>query len=363
MVSWLAARATSYPVVCSAINNQGDTATVTFVQSILSFQITPAGSSKPLSLSVPIREEGILGCSVFFDKENRYAAVGVNHLGLETGPLSIVISDLVNNKLISNFSVQPGAGKGESLKLVGFFRGGPSLLVFGSRAPDHSTKSFSTTLFHVTSEQVNPSEMRMLPENSGSVGNPSLIDASHNRLWFKSNPQFCPLRSMPLVGSETKEAVVDEADAKAACDANSAIAYPDENTIITAVTREPNDLVTLVDLKQNKVIQLVLPNADGRRSYTAVERGVLSPDGQFFAISRNVLSNSFLGDAHSQGMDIQVVQVSPLKVIGKIRLKSDTDPASISIDHRNGTVKVLSFQDGRWKSETIVIQTKQIHVE
>jgi hypothetical protein len=66
-----------------------------------------------------------------------------------------------------------------------------------------------------------------------------------------------------------------------------------------------------------------------------------------------VLSNSFSGDAHSQGTEVDIVQVSPIKLIGKIRLKPDVDPASLSIDHRNGTVTVLSFQDGKWASQRL----------
>jgi hypothetical protein len=50
------------------------------------------------------------------------------------------------------------------------------------------------------------------------------------------------------------------------------------------------------------------------------------------------------------------VQISPLKVIGKVRLKPGTDPASLSIDHRNGTVTVLSFQGGRWDSKPLKVQ-------
>jgi|GEM_PF-5510774 len=351
----LTARA-SDPVVCSAFDARGDAATVTLLERELGLQITAAAGRKSVTLMAPINEDELLGCGVFFDSENRYVAVGINPIGLKTGPLNIIVADLAANKIIGNFAVQPDARMGESLKLVGFLRDSSSLAVFGSGAPDHPTKSFSTTLFRVTGEQENPPERRTLPANTLSVGNVSFADAAHNRLWFKSSPQFCPLRSVPLVGNGPDGAVVDEDRAKVACDVGRAIGYPDEDTLITAVTREPGDLVTRVDLGQRSTEQLALPATGGNGSYTEVGRGVLSPDGHVFAVSRSLLSNSFLGDAHSHGTEVDVVQVSPLKFIGKIRLKSDTGSASISIDHRNGSVTVLYFEDGKWKTEHLNVQ-------
>jgi len=353
--SCVTARA-SDPVVCSAFDARGDAATVTLQEHKLNLQIAPAVGGKSVTLTASINDEGLLGCGVFFDSKNRYAAVGVNPLGLETGPLNIIVADLTANKIIGNFTVQPSVRMGESLKLVGFLRDSSSLAVLGSGVPDHPTKSFSTTLFRVTGKQENPPETRTLPPNTLSAGNVSFADAAHNRLWFKSSPQFCPLRSVPLMGNGPEGVAVDEASAKAACDVGRAIGYPDENTLITAVTREPSDLVTRVDLGQHSAEQLALPAPGGHGTYTAVGRGVLSPDGQVFAVSRNLLSNSFSGDAHSHGTEVDVVQVFPLKIIGKVLLKPDADPASLSIDHENGTVTVLSFQNGRWELKSLKVQ-------
>jgi hypothetical protein len=355
LCSCLTARA-SDPFACSAFNKQGEAATATFVRPTLRLQLTPAGNAKPLALSAVMDDAGLDSCSIFFDSEHRYVAVGVNHLGLKPGPLFVVVADLGTGAFLSNFTVQPSAEAGESLKLVGFLHGDPDLIVLGSGAPDHPAKAFSTTLFHVNGQQANPSATRSLPANALGVGNVSLVDAANDRLWFKNSPQFCPLRSVPLASSGPEGARVDEPGAQAVCDVGSAIGYPDENTLITAVTREPSDLVTRVDLAQHSVEQLALPATGGHGSYTAVGQGILSPDGQVFAVSRDLLSISFLGDGHSHGTEVDVVQVSPLKVIGKVRLKSDTDSASISIDHRNGAVTVLSFENGRWNTEHLKVQ-------
>lgn len=45
--------------------------------------------------------------------------------------------------------------------------------------------------------------------------------------------------------------------------------------------------------------------------------------------------------------DLDVVQVFPFKFIGKFCLNSDTDSASISIDHRSGSVTIIYLDDGK----------------
>jgi hypothetical protein len=344
------AASASNPVVCSAFDDRGDSATVTLTEQKLALEISRA-SGDPLLLSTSVNERGLLGCKVFFDKDSHYVAVGLNHLGLTPGPLRIVVTDLTTSKSVGDFEV-PNAGLGASLNLVGFLRNKPTLLVLGSAAADHPVDAFSTALFRVTGEQENPPETRTLPADAGSIGNPSFADAAHNRLWFKGTPQFCPMRSVRLVGEGPDEAVVDEPEAKAACDVADAIAYPNENTVITAVTRQPKDLVTRVDLGEHKVAQIELPSP---RGYTSIGRAVLSPDAEVFAVTRNLLSNdSLLGGARSRGTEVDILQVSPLKIIGKLLLRAEPHPASVSIDHRNGVVTVLSFQNGTWKSQTMI---------
>lgn len=353
LASCLAANA-SYPVVCSAFDERGDAAMVTLAEQKLMLQITPVAGG-PLSLSTSVSEGGLLGCSVFFDKNSRYMAVGLAHLGLVVGPLRIVVTDLTTGKFAGDFTV-PNAALGASLQFAGFLREKPALVVLGSGAPDHPTNVFSTALFRVTGEQETPPTTRTLPATAMSVGNVSFADAMHDRLWFKSTPQFCPLRSVPLVGDGPEGARVDEVNVQPACDVGSAIAYPDANSLITATTREPSDLITRVDFTLHSAQQLALPATGGHGSYTSVGRGTLSPDGQVFAVSRNMLSNSFLGEARSRGTEVDVVQVSPLKVIGKVHLKADADTASISIGHRNGAVTVLSFENGKWNSQLLKVQ-------
>jgi hypothetical protein len=159
-----------------------------------------------------------------------------------------------------------------------------------------------------------------------------------------------------LIGGEPEGALVDEPGAGAVCEAAFAIAYPDEDTIIAAETRGNSDPVTEIDLLHHKVQQVDLLPPRGR--YTSVDGGTLSPDGKFFAVSRQILSLSFFGDSRSHGTEIDVLQVSPLKLIGTFHLEPTADSQSISIDHRDGGISMLSFdfKSGVWKSQFLKIQ-------
>jgi hypothetical protein len=345
-----------FPTVCSAFDRLGDAATAIFSSGRAEILVLPGGGSKPLSFSTKTSNDpdGIFSCEIFFDQESRYVAVGLRPSGLKSGPLDIFVGDLTTKKLIGSFSVHPGATLGESLGLVGFLRDSSSLVVLGSGAP--STRSFSVTRFRVTGELESTPEIRMRPENTGGVGNTSWVDAAHNRLWLKSENFHCPLRSIALAGSKPEGVTIDDSEAGAACDADIAIAYPDEDTIITALTRGNTDPVTEIDLLHHKTQRMDLTLPKGR--YTSVDGGTLSPDGKFFAVSRQILSLSFFGDTRSHGIEIDVVQVSPLKLIGNFHLEPTADSQSISIDHRNDAVTMLSFdfKSAKWNSERLQTQ-------
>jgi hypothetical protein len=106
----------SYPVVCSAFDERGDSVRATLAEQKLTLQILRvAGAS--LSLSTSASEGGLHGCGAFFDKDGHYMAVGINHLGLATGPLRIIVVDLTTSKFAGDFIV-PNAGLGATLKLV-----------------------------------------------------------------------------------------------------------------------------------------------------------------------------------------------------------------------------------------------------
>ena len=89
-------------------------------------------------------------------------------------------------------------------------------------------------------------------------------------------PEYCPLRSVPLVRDGFEGPVVNGNTCRGACDLIFSRAYPDADTLMLAATKEPRDLVWRVDLKEQSSIEIELPPTGAAGSYTAVERGLLS---------------------------------------------------------------------------------------
>jgi hypothetical protein len=348
-----------FPTVCSAFDRHGDAATVNFSERKLVISISPAGGGQPTAKSASVNEEGVIGCSVHFSADDHYMAVGLSHLGLRSGPLHVIVVDTTTSSVTGNFEVRSTSGTGQSIDLVGFLRGDPTLVVMGTGARDQPSSNFSITLFSVTGEQEASPVAHVAPEHTAINWDPRHADAKHNRFWFTSRPESCPFRFISLAGKESGNVNVDNPDARAACYVSRVIAYPGENSIIAAVTRQPSDLVTTIYLTQNGAQQISLPHPRGLGSYTSVDEGSLSPDGEYFAISRNVLYNAFFsGRGFSRGTEVDVVQVSPLKFVGAFHFKQTLASESISIDHRDGFVAALffDFKSSRWGSERLKVQ-------
>jgi hypothetical protein len=351
VMSFASARAmTRYPGGCSVFSSSGATATVTLIDERKILLLTPP-LGKPISLALPAVDPNEIGCSIFVSSDGRYFAIALNRLHSEAGTLHIIIADSAPAELAADAILKEDKVLGAPLTLLGFLQDSASLVVLGDNAGTHQ-KGFAVMQVDIHGKQSQPIS-RTVSEASAQVGNPNYADVKSNRLWFQSSPESCPLRSVPLIGSDLDSPTVTRAVCAAACDLLFARAYPSPNILILAATREPKDLVWRVDLSSQTSEQSELPQPVGHGVYTSVERAVSSPDGQLIAVLRNLLSNSLLGDAHSRGQEIDIMQVSPLKIVGTVRLKSDTDPASISIDHRNGAATVLSFQDGRWLSQSL----------
>jgi hypothetical protein len=309
-------------------------------------------SGEPLSLDLPRIDAKEIGCSVFFPHESRYVAVALTRLHSQADSLHIVVADTVTAKWVADFVVRAGGTLGTPLTLLGFLQDTSSLVVLGNNAGT-SAKAFAITLLDIHGKEEAPPTSRTVPDNTSQVGSPTYADVKNNRLWFNSSPEYCPLRSIPLVGNGPEGPIVKESTGHGACGFLFARAYPDADTLMMAATREPRDLVWRVDLKEHSAEEIELPATGGYGSYTSVESGLLSPDGKVFAVVRERLSNNFFGEAHNSGDEIDLVQVKPLKLLGKIRPKRTSAPASFAIEHQNGIVTVLGYWDGKWRREQV----------
>jgi hypothetical protein len=343
-----ATQAARFTTGCSAYSNAGDAAIVTLADRKKTLELKRA-SGESHSLDLPPVNDKEIGCAVFSSTDGRFVAVALNRLHSEADSLHVIVADAATGKWAGEFVVRADETLGKPLTLAGFFESRDLLVVLGKPSPS-SKHSFSTVLLDVQGKRTAPAASRTLPDNT-SVGNSDYADVKSNRLWFHSDPRFCPLRSVPLVGDGPEGSSVDEDVGQYVCDGSNNLGFAEENELMVTSNKEPRDLVWRVDLNQHTADRIELPATDS--SNTAVERCLLSPDGTVFAVVRNLLSNLAFGDAHSGGTEVDLGQTKPLKLIGKVRLKTNADPMSISVDHRNGAITILYFTGDKWNSEQV----------
>ena len=75
----------------------------------------------------------------------------------------------------------------------------------------------------------------------------------------------------------------------------------------------------------------------------------LSPDARVFGDVAELLGHTIFGGQHTKGYLVEVFDVGSLKLTGEVRLPASSDPVSVSIDHRDGIVTVLSYDGHQWR--------------
>jgi hypothetical protein len=232
---------------------------------------------------------------------------------------------------------------------VGFLQDQPRLLFLGI-AQHRPLHAFSEVVLDVNGKEETPPTVRVLPPHTLNFW---IADAQHNRLWLRSDPQFCPMLSIPLVGEETVTHTVDEPEI--ACDGIELGAYPDSNTIILTVSPDYPALIKL-DLANRRAQKISLPRAPG--NLTGSGFPLASPNGQVVGVVRELSSTTWLGGARDHGYEVDVVQLAPLRVAGKLRLKADISDGSLSFDYHGGIATVLGFNErrNRWEFSRLKVQ-------
>lgn len=335
------AASTKYPVVCAAFDRSGDAVLVTISDETLRLEIeSAAGMRRPLA--IPLRSAlqlGTTSCNVRFNTGNRLVAVGVNQSN-ESTPIQIVVADLASSQILSNFLVMPDAVRGTDLNFAGFSLNQDILLVAGTIGVIGKNASISTRSYAFDGAEIAPMQSHELPRGDRFTSGDRWRDASHNRSLSIGVAKNCVLTLLPIVGGETHVVEMDGADGHIICDA-STVAFPDEEIMISAADRGHSHPVTSLNLITRKVEQVELPPlAFGE--FSSVIGSALSPDGHFVAISRIRRKLTFLGGESTPGFEVDVLQVSPLKFLGKILLSS-RHAEQISLGERDGKLAVLSF--------------------
>lgn len=360
------AKRPAYPGECSAFSVAGDSAAVTVTPERVAVTITSAAGrrsqlSAPAGVDVRRARDYTysIACMAVFSADGRYLAVGYNQkspdrqvstaLHLLASAFRVIVVRLPAGKVKGDFVVSPGGPLRPPLMFVGFLQDQPRLLFLGI-APYEPLHAFSEVVFDVNGKQETPPTVRALPAHTSNFW---IADALHNRLWLRSSPQYCPMLSVPLVGKETVTHVVDGPEI--ACDSIEPGAYPDSNTVVLTVSPDYPALIK-IDLANHRAQKISLPRAPG--NLTGGGFPLTSPDGQLVGVVRGLRSTAWPGGVSDHGYEIDVVQVAPLRVVGKLRLRADISGDSLSFDYHDGVAKVLGFNEGknRWELRLLKVQ-------
>ena len=332
--------------VCAAISASGNSGAASLTAKNLNLEIIdPSGHST--DFSVPLQTEGD-ECRAVFDRKGNLLAVAVRKQFDTTQSLRIVVVNTEAPKRFASFGVEPRAGFQAPLSLVGFLDDTESMVVEGSaeKAVNAATTTSVSTILVETSGKV----LSIAPFERTLEGRPqSFSDAIHNRLWYLSNPQFCPIRSTTLTGSQLQGPdVTNLPNEKSYCLPN-VVGYTDNDTLVVAATMSNRDAVWRIDLGTGAGEEISAPRGHFPKGDQIDGNGSLSPDGQAFAFSRHQFSYGRFDNFNYRGSDIVVVQVRPLRLLGMVDPKGELYQNGFAVDHRDGNTTVLFFSEGTWK--------------
>lgn len=353
--TWAAADTKSKALAaCSAFGQQGNAATASLTAAELHLEaLSPSG--KPVSLVLPVNQSGEDDCKIFFNASSDLVAIVLDQREPTAAGIHIAVANVAEGQWAGNFTVEPQGSLTGPLSLVGFLEQTSSLVVrgTGTRSSDGADMTtVASLLLDVHGKTYGPPVARTVPGTPANQG-PKYADATNNRMWFLSYPQFCPLRSVALTGPAKLGPVIDDGSSSGACDLPDAIAYPDAESVVMASTRSDRDWVWRVDLKDQATEKLALPQPRSPQGQQVRDIDHLSPDGQVFAIQRRRFSYGLFDNFRYQGDEIVVVQVHPLKLLGVIRPKHETSIKGFAVDHRNGKVMLLGYWDDQWQREQL----------
>jgi hypothetical protein len=349
----------AYPVACSAFSIYGDSARAVISNAELQLRVRSVAGGKPSLFTAPAPEDtskNPLNCNVQFDKSGKVIAFGIRHVN-DTSPLRVLVASLGAMKFSSDFRVEPRLSNDTFSYFGGFHKDEPVVATISASDAHKEQRDFSISLYDSAGMLKRPPSQFSVPYSLASAWS---VDAAHDRLWIIRRNSPCSFVFHSFDGNSDGEIAAADEHAKTICDAsNTAIAYPDESTIIGATTHS-EDSVATIDARSGKTSEIDLP-IQRKPNWTQVSRAVLAPDGQVFAVIRMVLSLSALGTSEKfHGYEVDFVQVAPLRLLGKSILGPTVAEESISIDHRDGFIVVQSFDLKRNQWDTVRMKSDDI---
>ena len=349
---------------CSAFASDGTSAMATITGDTLELTVADlSGQNSKLRLTLKYRAQQsqldnpafrwrVYDCSLFFNSTSSLVAVGIT----TESELQVAVADLRTEKWLSDFGVEPRKELGSGTKLAGFLKETDSVVVIRNWNSSDS-ESIATLLFSARGEQL-PTQppVRVLSETAL----PFYADPHNNRLWVfhcivisarASQQPFCPIDETNLAGEQVLSAKFDPSRSGLKrtdlWEMPHMFAAPDQNTVLIA----GSDTVWRVKMDTQQLTRFALPK-DHFLKWNFEHDGTISPDGVAFGFlfSQYRLAFPFIVDNYvSEGDDIVVLHVNPLRLLGVVRRNGIKYTRGLSIDHRNGKTTVLAYRQDRWE--------------
>jgi len=349
---------------CAAYSADGHWAEGAFINpGTLSIELAE-GSSAPDSLTLTLRPAHSdpyyrPGCGLFFSQDGQYLAVSETPANATKTPLQIGVLDLRARKWAPSIETPAQLSPYVQPRLEAFFEEKDKLVVSA-----------------LTSKESPPGKYKAIDLLIGvdgrvlwSAERPRPLwdwtDAAHDRVWYSGEADGCVLRSEAFIGKGAEQSAAVELPLGGdACGdvVGLRVAFPDEKTLVAAgtMTGDRGDWVWTATLTGRSGEKLALPRKrpgpfTRSLSYIVIG-GSLSPDGQVYAVSREVTSVTALDEGFYKRGEISLVQVRPLRLIGEVRPKEQCASAdAFAVDHRNGQVTVLANWCGQWERSELPV--------
>lgn len=271
--------------------------------------------------------------------------------------LQILIADLKETKWLSDFGVEGGNEGSSRLRLAGFLKDTKSVVVVRSSNTSDRQGEISVLLFSELGERVSSQP----PGRSFTPSVPPFYaDARNNRLWIfhctlisarASQQPFCQIDATTLAGTQESDATFDPSHSgmkrSELWEMPHTFAAPDQRSVLIAAS----DTVWRVDIDTQRLARFVLPHAHFLK-WNFEHDGTIFPDGAVFGLLMGQYRIAFpymVDNYVSEGDDVVVLQVNPLRLLGVVRRDGVKYTRGLSIDHRNGTTTVVVYRRDQWQ--------------
>lgn len=381
----------------AAFSRQGDLVAVTANGQTLDLEIIRAnGARESGRATIRTNQYGDADCSVFVSDDGSLAAVATR-VPLEDSE-SVRVWDLAAAKWRSSFELAPRKGLEGRITALGFWRGGPHLLVQGATRSVLALALVGTRGEAVagpapaSSAWVDPDRGRVWTASGGwSGGCGSTITGTSEKCYCAGKDVPCSKLKTPCLYSETTFRGMllrppVPGPARVPCDylggATQLVGFPSADMIAGAKGLESyrdaheaefapggpygtkrlrtsdGTVVSVFNVATNRHEQFVIPAPRKQLLDAYVEAGPaeieVSPHGNFFGVLVQVTRWSHFDTQRAEWNELHVFQTAPFREIGKIGPKKGCgSPGGFAVGDADGKAHVALNWCGKWTVEEV----------